>query len=320
MLGANREQDPTRRSADTMTGTRQAHMTPDDVIDGTRRLLTACIGRLTSSFGGAERAELLSPGKMLRTRMAAHLACGAGCGAGSGPSSALEAACAATELVHTASLCHDDIIDQAAMRRGKPALWRLDGATAAVLFGDMLLCEAFGLVASTGQSRHVQTFAARVREVCEAEAEQELLLGRQLDEATYLRLARGMTGPLFAFPAYVSGGDDARLSAALDEAGYRIGTAYQVADDLLDVAGSEASAGKTLGTDASRRKFTLANSAPDGRDVARRRVVELCASALDALAPWPETQRALSDFYAADLQPVFDRCIEGLDISAREHL
>ena len=295
-------------------------MTPDDVINGTRRLLTGCIGKLTSSFGGLarqtcggpERAEMLSPGKMLRTRMAAHLACGAG----RARLPALEAACAATELVHTASLCHDDIIDQATVRRGKPALWRLDGATAAVLFGDMLLCEAFALVASTGESRHVQAFAARVREVCEAEAEQEMLLGRQLDEATYLRLARGMTGPLFAFPASVCGGEDEALSAALDEAGYRIGAAYQVADDLLDVAGSEASAGKTLGTDACRRKFTLANSSADGREVARRKVIELCGSALEVLAPWPGAQKALSDFYASDLQPVFDHCTEGLDICA----
>ena len=89
-----------------------------------------------------------------------------------------------------------------------------------------------------------------------------------------------------------------------------------MADDLLDVAGSEASAGKTLGTDACRRKFTLANSSSDGRETARRRVIELCGSALEVLAPWPGTQKALGDFYAGDLQPVFDHCLEGLDICA----
>jgi geranylgeranyl pyrophosphate synthase len=286
--------------------------TPDIVIDRTRRLLRESIERLTASFDGAERAELLAPGKMLRTRLAARLACGAGVDS----SPALEAACAATELVHTASLCHDDIIDRAQVRRGRPALWCVDGATAAVLFGDMLICEAFALMAAANGGRHVQAFAARVREVCQAEAEQELLLGQQLEEATYLRLARGMTGPLFAFPACVSGGEDGALSAALDEVGYRIGTAYQVADDLLDVAGSEQSAGKTLGTDARRRKFTLAGSTLDGRERACRCVAELCASALELLEPWPAVRGALSDFYAHELQPAFDRCLRGLNVLA----
>lgn len=292
-------------------------VTPDMVVERTRARLSACLESLFASLDGPERASparLLAPGKMLRTRLAAYLVCATGVEA----SEELTAACVGTELIHTASLCHDDIIDRAEVRRGRPALWRVDGPTVAVLLGDMLICEAFAQVASHCGDRHVRAFAACVQEVCRAEAEQELLLGRQLDEATYLRMARSMTGPLFAFPACVCGGEDPALGAALEEAGYRIGAAYQVADDLLDVAGSEQSAGKTLGTDATRRKFTLAGATPDGGERARRRVVELCGSALQVLEPWPAVRGALNEFYAAELQPVFDRCVKGLEIGGGE--
>ncbi len=257
---------------------------------------------------GKDEVEQLLPGKMLRTRLAARLAAA---GATTVNRRTLRHACAATELVHTASLCHDDVVDNAVIRRARPALWQTTGASAAILIGDLLLCEALGLVTDVEGGRLMPVFVAKVREVIRTEVEQELLLrGRRVDEDECIRVARGKTGPLFALVAQVCGGEEAGLSEALEEAGYRIGTAYQLADDLLDVAGDEDVAGKTLGTDSMRRKFTLPLSAAGGGRVARRHVAELCESALTCLDAYPAARRALAEFLARDLQPVLDRHLD----------
>ena len=94
---------------------------------------------------------------------------------------------------------------------------------------------------------------------------------------------------------------------ALEEAGYRIGTAYQLADDLLDIMGSEDVAGKTLGADSKRRKFTLPQVSRAGQQIARERIFELCGSALECAYRWPWICGALTQFFACDLQPVFSR-------------
>ncbi len=141
-------------------------------------------------------------------------------------------------------------------------------------------------------------------------------LGRELDEATHLHLARGKTGPLFAFVGYVSGGEDEGLCEGLEEAGYRIGTAYQLGDDLVDVAGDERAARKTLGTDRMRRKFTLAqSSAGDGARAVRDRVRELCSGALGCVGAWPAVRLGLGRFLELDLKPALERAGARLDIS-----
>ena len=270
-----------------------------------RRLIADRLEKLTSLLGSSANIELLMPGKMLRTRLAARLAA-----ADLSPvnPSTLQRACAATEMVHTASLCHDDVIDNSYLRRAKPTLWMATTPSAAVLIGDMLLCDALSLLFDTEAGRYSGAFIAKVKEVCSAEADQELLFrGKQLDEATCLRLARGKTGPLFAFVAYVCGGDDEGLSVALEEAGYRIGTAYQFADDLIDVIGDDDVAGKTLGTDAKRRKFTLPQASAEGRRSAQAHIRGLCTSAVDRLNEWPSAGKALEQFLLHDLRSVFDR-------------
>ncbi len=266
-------------------------------------------------MGDAADVGQLAPGKMLRTRLAARLA-----GACPGPADplTLRRACAATEIVHTASLCHDDVIDNALVRRTRPTLWKEIGSTSAVLVGDLLLCDAMLLVVRTGDGRYSGTFVDKVQEICMAEAEHELRLrGKRLDESTCLRIARSKTGPLFAFVASVCGGGDEALSAALEEAGYEIGTAYQFADDIFDIVGDEAAAGKTLRTDLARRKFTLPQMSEGGRRSAEERVAGLCASACERLSGWPQAEAALADFLRLDLGPVLaklrrpaERCLE----------
>ncbi len=248
------------------------------------------------------------PGKMLRTTLVTRLGEGGGL---SVSSETLARACAAVEMAHTASLCHDDLIDGGAMRRHQMALWKVSSPSSAVLTGDILFCDAVELLAETDDGQYVASFVAKIREMCATEIEQELVLReRELDEQTCLRIARSKTGPLFAFPACVCGGSDHELSAALEEAGYRIGTAYQLADDLLDVSGREDVAGKTLGTDAERSKFTLAHLPNRGPKLVRKHVAILCHSSLNGLDRWPSIREALSQYLSCDLHPVFAQCAQ----------
>ncbi len=247
----------------------------------------------------------LSSGKMLRTRFAARLARSSR----PGPNrAALEGACAATELIHAASLCHDDLIDGGLIRRARPTVWRAAGPACAILIGDALIFEAILLLLDAGDGRYVKSFASKIREICDAEIEQELKLrGKPLDVPTCLRIARGKAGPLFGFVGQVCGGDDAALSEALEEVGYLVGTAYQLADDLLDVVGEERVAGKTLGLDSKRLKRTLPQLAENPLRVTQEHIGDLLGSALDSLEAWPRVRGALAEFLDQDLRPLFEK-------------
>ena len=275
----------------------------DDLLVAVKDLTEAHLGSaatgLTQDIGG------LMPGKMLRSRLAARLY---EAGSARIDFDELQAVCAATELTHTASLCHDDVVDNALMRRSMPTLWQSAGPTGAILLGDLLLCEATDLMIAIRQGQFLPAFIAKVREVVAAEAEHEFLWrGKQTDEATALRLARGKTGALFAFVAQCCGGDDPALSAALCEAGYRVGTAYQLADDLLDVIGDDATAGKTLGTDRLRDKATLPLNDEHGAHVTTQQITQLCISAGGLLVSFPQAKAGLRAFVLNDLQPVVNR-------------
>ena len=285
----------------------------EEFVVAVRQTAEAAVREVTASLPLADGLAQLMPGKMLRTRLAARLIA---CGASGADRRTLRRSCAAIELVHTASLCHDDVMDNGALRRARPTLWRQEGPSIAILVGDLLLCKAMGILACTDRGRHVSAFTSKVREVCAAEAEHEISLrGKRLDRSTCLRLARGKTGPLFAFVGLVSGGDDADLSAAVEEAGYRIGTAYQIFDDLVDIVGDEREAKKTLGTDAVRRKFTIPQSPEDGQGTAIDCVEKLCRSAVECVSGWPRARTGIETYLECDLRPVFDRHLERLGAS-----
>ncbi len=266
-------------------------------------------------YGTAVKAALM-PGKMLRTRLADRLAA-------ANPScpdlAVLVPVCAGIELVHAASLCHDDVIDNSWIRRSLPTVWRNTGCNGAILLGDLLISEALDLIGSVEKGAYLRAFIGKIREVCQAEAEAELRWrGRRADEATCLRLARYKTGPLFAFAASVCGGHRQPLSGALEEAGYYIGTAYQLADDLIDVTGNERTVGKTLGLDRSQRKYTLAQGSGQDRRRTRERIRELCLSTLTCLKAHPHARRAAGRFIARDLQPLLSLREGHLDIVCEE--
>jgi len=291
--------------------------TADEFLASVQEIIVARVGRLASSLVDLDVSQMM-PGKMLRSRLAGRLVAG-GMGEDCWPDVAKLSA--AIELAHTASLCHDDVIDNANVRRGLPSLWCVTGASGAVLIGDILLCEAIELVTATDGGRHLPGFLAKLKEVITAEAKGELMLrGMILDEPTCLDLARGKTGPLFAFVAGVCGREDRDLSTGLEETGYLIGTAYQLADDLLDRIGDEDMAGKTLGTDQRRGKFTLARDDRDGGagDVLHLAVHRMFESAIQQLAGWARAEDAIRLYLTEDLQPLFQQLLNQ-DLIAREN-
>jgi len=273
-------------------------------------------GRL-SRLRGLEADSLgsLLGGKMLRARMALRLA-------GVRPASreVTRVVAAAVEMVHAASLLHDDVIDGAEIRRGRRAISRLASREASILVGDLLLSDAACLLAETGSPRVLGLFCRKVREMCEAEAVHELhWRGRRLSEEQCLAIARGKTGALFAFVGGAWAGEEQPLARALEECGYRLGTAYQLADDLLDVSGAESTVGKTLGTDAKRNKPTLPalygtefagkGSQTKVRELVGERVLELLLSAPRLLGPWPVVRAAVADFVDTDLLGALETCL-----------
>jgi heptaprenyl diphosphate synthase len=294
--------------------TSSVHSQVDLFIDEVKQSIVAHIDRRKLLDQQAGMLQSLMGGKMLRTRFAARLFAASLAGS---RRQALTNACMATELVHTATLVHDDIIDGALIRRSQPAVWATSGTNYAVLMGDLLYCEAIALLLDEDNTRYAGLFVQKVQEICKAEIEQELVhRKRQLDATTYLQTLRSKTGPLFAFLGHVCGRDDLALSSALEEAGYLTGTAYQIADDLLDVIGNEERAGKTLGTDTSRGKFTLAREYFGKTAQIVPFIKTTVKSAVSAIKKWPDHRDALRDFFVADLQPVFDRNLISINIRA----
>lgn len=279
--------------------------TIEHFVSQVRRLTSNQIGEVSSVLGKDVKISQFVPGKMLRTRLAAWLTQQDNL---SIDLLTLQQLCSATEIVHTASLFHDDVIDNALIRRAQPTLWKSTCKSGAILIGDLLLCQAIELLQDIENARFLSLFLAKTRKVIEAEAQQELVFhDRQMDENTCLRLARDKTGSLFAFLASVCGGDDEELSLALEEVGYHIGTAYQLADDILDIVGKEDIAGKTLGTDSKRGTCTLPQSMVEGKHIAMEHVRELCDSALKELKYYPKAQDAVKCFLVHDFMPVLDR-------------
>ncbi len=227
--------------------------------------------------------EQLSPGKMLRTRLGLALYDPAHCGR-----DRFVAAAAAVEMIHTATLFHDDVIDGGTMRRQRPTLWREIGTTGAILLGDLMLSKSMEQLLELGDIDLARRFISKINQLCQAELEHELIMDPpDSARSTAIRLARGKTGTLFAFIAESAAGRDEARRRAFCEAGFLFGAAYQLKDDLLDVAGNEDTVGKTLGTDEKRLKFTLPQIGWSSIQIANE-IDQLCDRFMAQLAPWPE--------------------------------
>ena len=156
------------------------------------------------------------------------------------------AAGVAVELVHMATLVHDDLIDGARMRRGMPAAWSVFGANAAKSAGDYLYARAFAVLVETGDRRAVETLADAALCLARGEAMQRSQT-RKPDTTIDAYLARCAlkTGKLIEAACLLGSGGDARLGAY----GLHLGVAFQIADDILDCAGQTQETGKIPGTD-----------------------------------------------------------------------
>lgn len=261
-------------------------------------LAGTALGRLKTDL-----RAMLGNGKMLRSRMIFHLGPAARV-----PHATLLHAAAAVEMIHAASLLHDDVIDGGQIRRGAPTFWVERGVPGAILVGDLILFKAIELVCRVESGRLVPSFVQLCGEVCDAESEQELLLrGEAAQWEDCVRIARRKTGALFAFAAYACGGEDAALGAILQESGFAVGTAYQLVDDLLDASGRPEVAGKSLGSDEARRKTTAVSASQDGGIDPVAYVEMLCEQAERALDPWPDLKHAWRQFMAADMRPTLSR-------------
>jgi octaprenyl-diphosphate synthase len=165
------------------------------------------------------------------------------------------------ELIHIATLVHDDIMDEAERRRSQPTVNARWGNSLSVLLGDCLFAHALNLSANFENAEVGRSIARAAREVCTGEiiqTQRRFDLHLAIDD--YFRIIQMKTGSLFAVAAElgaVLSGADQKTAWALRDFAARVGTAYQIYDDCLDIAGNEDETGKTLGTDLRKGKLTL---------------------------------------------------------------
>ncbi|MES1171673.1 MAG: polyprenyl synthetase family protein [Bacteroidota bacterium] len=247
------------RTSSTAPADRTARSPQDAaaLVDGEMRQVEAALAaRLDSPIGRIPEvgAHLLEAGgKRLRPLLAVLAA-----RATDAPIDLAVAVGAAAELIHTATLYHDDVVDDGRVRRGRPAARMVYGNGIVVLVGDFCLARALETVALTGSLPAVQSLAATVTEMAEGEVAQLERAGNP--DATvddYFRVIDRKTASLIAWCARVAGGVGPAYDQPLDRYGRALGRAFQIADDVLDCAVDQATAGKSVGHDIQEGKLTL---------------------------------------------------------------
>ena len=168
---------------------------------------------------------------------------------------------AIVEMIHTATLLHDDVLDHATTRRNLPSVNALHGNEVPILLGDFIYAQAFALANTLDDRTAAIHLAKTTRRLCTGEIDQNCNRGRfDLTIAEYLRIIEDKTASLYAASARLGAwyaGASPEHVTALEEYGRLLGIAFQIIDDCLDLAGDERSVGKSLGTDLSERKMTL---------------------------------------------------------------
>lgn len=168
---------------------------------------------------------------------------------------------AVVEFIHTATLLHDDVVDESTLRRGQPTANESFGNAASVLVGDFLYSRAFQMMVECGSMRVMSILAETTNVIAEGEVLQLMNMhDASLDEAAYLRVIRFKTAKLFeasARLAAVLAGSSAATEEACATYGQALGTAFQLIDDALDYEGDAVRMGKSLGDDLREGKVTL---------------------------------------------------------------
>ncbi|HYQ77478.1 MAG TPA: polyprenyl synthetase family protein [Solirubrobacterales bacterium] len=209
-------------------------------------LLRAALGGHGETLGADAAATLEAGGKRLRPMLVLL------CAGPEGDERAVRAA-TAIELVHMATLVHDDVLDAAPLRRGLPTVAATSGRDRAVATGDLLFSRAFALLADAGDSRSVALLADASVALARGElAQRHDAFDLGLDEERYLSRCRLKTARLFECACLLG-----RPAEALREFGAGIGLAFQLLDDVLDVSGPPERTGKARGTDLLDGTVTL---------------------------------------------------------------
>jgi octaprenyl-diphosphate synthase len=167
---------------------------------------------------------------------------------------------AAVEFMHTATLLHDDVVDESDMRRGKPAARMVWGNEASVLVGDFLLGQAFKMMVEVGSLHCLDILSTAAAVIAEGEVMQLGAAKNTTNEDEYLAVIRGKTAELFAAACEVGPAlavKEKSVQAACRSYGMNLGIAFQLVDDALDYGGTSAKLGKNVGDDFREGKITL---------------------------------------------------------------
>lgn len=165
------------------------------------------------------------------------------------------------EFIHTATLLHDDVVDESNLRRGRATANALFGNAASVLVGDFLYSRAFQMMVGVGQMRIMEVLSDATNIIAEGEVLQLMNCNNaNISEEAYLHVIRYKTAKLFEAAARLGaiiGGADAATEAILAAYGMHLGTAFQLIDDVLDYSGDHTEIGKNVGDDLAEGKATL---------------------------------------------------------------
>jgi octaprenyl-diphosphate synthase len=165
------------------------------------------------------------------------------------------------EMIHTATLLHDDVIDEGKQRRGLPTINSLWGNESAVLLGDFLLSHVFKMCAEL-EPKVANVIATAAVRLCKGELRQVVQKHNwQLSETEYIDVITEKSAVLFSSSCLLGGllaGASESQAQSLADFGLNAGIAFQITDDLLDIVGDESKTGKTLGSDVDKHKLTLA--------------------------------------------------------------
>ncbi|MGR6805870.1 octaprenyl diphosphate synthase [Sphaerotilus natans] len=189
---------------------------------------------------------------------------------------------ATVEFIHTATLLHDDVVDESSLRRGRQTANALFGNAASVLVGDFLYSRAFQMMVSVDSMRVLEVLADATNVIAEGEVLQLLNMhDPDISVEDYLRVIRYKTAKLFEASARIGAvlaGSDSTLEEACASYGQALGTAFQIVDDLLDYEGTTAALGKNVGDDLREGKPTLpllaamSRGTPDERELIRHAI------------------------------------------------
>ncbi len=275
------------------------------VLDASSRWLPARLGEVEDvlrdqageggRLGADAEATLDAGGKRLRPMLA--LLC-----AGEAAGDAEVRGAAAIELVHMATLVHDDVLDDAALRRGRPTVFAESGRDRATALGDLLFSRAFALLAEPDDARAVALLSAASVSLARGElAQRQEANDTSISEERYLDRCRLKTGALFECACRIGRDEDALGSFGAD-----VGLAFQLLDDVLDVSGPASRTGKARGTDLLDGTVTLPliDAAASDPEIAATDLRALDAAAAEALCDRIAATGALERVRARALEMV----------------